>query len=275
MNKIFNICILILVILIIFQICQFESYEDFVGDKNKLELINRINDKLVIINDKMNNFDNVKPIKSSAYQKLFETDIPEHLKKTRGASNLNRHVFDISQQSQDSKIKNMDNEVDKLTTLFNNELPKDTNLNKIKSITSHIDGKNLNLIDRGEYHAIPVNNGCLFVINNDTGIVDYDITNINRTDKHKYCLADNKQQQFRMSKIDNLDDYKKIVGSSINDRPMDDNMVEYPFYSLQPRDDKLKHMCLQSETNNITIQPCNYNKKQRWKGNNFKKPCHL
>lgn len=240
--------------------------------RDKMELIGSINDKITVINDKMNRFDNVKPVKSTAYRNLFETDIPEHLDKERGSTKLSRHVFDVSQQTQDSIMDRMTNEVDKLTKFFNKELSL-SDSKKIQSITSHTDGKNINLINRGKFHSIPINNGCLFVINDETGEVDYDITNVSRQDKNKICLSNNRDQHFKLNKIENLEAYQKLVGSPVIDRPIDYETIEYPFYTVQPRRKKFNNMCLQSERDSVTLQPCNFNEKQRWGGNQFTKPC--
>ena len=240
--------------------------------RDKLELIGSINDKITVVNDKMNRFDNVKPVKSTAYRNLFETDVPEHLKKERGSTKLSRHVFDVSQQTQDSVMNRMDDEVNKLTNFFNKELSLNES-KKVQSITSHTDGKNLNLINRGNFHSIPINNGCLFVVNDETGEVDYDITNVGRQDGNKICMSNNTNQHFKMAKIENLEGYQELIGSPVIDRPIDYETIEYPFYAVQPRKQKFRKMCLQSERDSITLQPCNFSKKQRWAGNQFAKPC--
>jgi hypothetical protein len=249
--------------------CQSESpLTD--AENLRMEMVNNINDKLTIVNDKMNRFDNMKPVRSSAYRKLFENDFPEYMEKERGSAKMNRQVFNVSQQTQNYNLNKMEDEVDKLTAYFNKELSL-SDKKEVKSITSHNSGMNLNLIKRDDHYSIPVNNGCLFVVDNESGTVDYDVSSIDRTDKNKICIANNPEQHFKLSKIDGLDGYQKLTGSPVIDRPMDNESVEYPFYVLKPR--KYEKMCLQSDNDGVTIQPCNFNKKQRWGGNEFTKPC--
>lgn len=240
------------------------------AENMRLQMINSINDKLTIVNDKMNRFDNMKPVRSSAYRQLFETDFPEYIEKERGSAKVNRQIFDVSQQTQNYNLNRMEEEVDKLSTYFNKELSL-SDKKDVKSITSHNNGMNLNLIKRDDNFSIPVNNGCLFVVDNGSGKVDYDVSSINRTDKNKICIANNPEQHFKLTKVDGLEGYQELIGSPVLDRPMDYETVEYPFYVLKPR--KFEKMCLQSDNDGITIQPCNFNKKQRWGGNEFTKPC--
>jgi hypothetical protein len=319
MNIYFGI-IIILVTLLIFQVCQIETYKDYKRDCNietfenenntnidelsdpltslnlgpsdmqitdnqkeenynlneeqlmKMKLLSDISNKLQIINTKMNTFDNVKPIKSNTYRKLFETDLPDYISKTREGANKNRIVYDISQQTQNNSLDKLESKLGKLNNFYSSEIKNlEKDENELGSITSHGDGKNLNLIKRGDYYSIPINNGCLFVVNDETGEVDYDITNINRTDKNKVCIDGNPQQQFIANKISNISGYKEIIGSSLLDGPVNSEDVDYPFYVLKPRNfDKL---CLQTEPDGITLKPCNFNKAQRWGGYQFNKLC--
>jgi len=315
MNIYFGITIIVLVILLVFQVCQIETYKDYTRDCNiehfenegeyelvlnegsenntnmqltdnekeenynlneeqlmKMKLLSEISSKLEIINKKMNTFDNVKPIKSNTYHKLFETNLPDYINKTREGANKNRIIYDISQITQNNSLDKLENKLNKLNDFYRKEIESvEKDEDDLGSITSHGDGKNLNLIKSKDYYSIPINNGCLFVINDKSGEVDYDITNINRNDKNKVCIDDNPQQQFTADKISNISGYKKIVGASLLDGPVNGEDVEYPFYVLRPR--KFNKLCLQSETDGITLKPCDFNKAQRWGGYQFNKPC--
>lgn len=245
------------------------SPEEIEMQNAKEELIQKINDKLTVVNDKMNKFDNIKPIKSSAYRHLFETDVPNYINKVRGAKNTSRSIYDISQKTQDAQINNMNKDFNRIYSALEKDLgSKDT---KINSIISHRDGKNLNLHQTGDYHMIPVNKGCLFVINNESGEVEYDVSNYSRTDKNKLCKTDNPEQHFKLLKVDKLNDYSEIIGAPLSNGPLTDvDNLEYPFYMLKPKNNEL---CLQSESEGIALQPCNYGKAQRWKGLETKKAC--
>lgn len=276
-------CIFVLTILTLLHVCQIETYEDFIDPTStvspisneddetlinaKNELIQKISDKLTIVNDKMNKFDNVKPIQASTYRNLFETDLPAYMNTVRGATATNRHIFDISQGIQNKTITNLTNKYNELNTRVNKDLEGDVPI--IKSITSHSDGKNINLIKSGDFHNISLNGGCLFVVNDTTGEVDYDITNYSRNDKNKICLANNPDQQFKLHKVEDVDGYKLLTNSSTNELPHYDN--EYPFYLITPKNNE--KLCLQTEDDGVSIQPCNLNISQRWKGFQINKTC--
>jgi len=295
-------------LLVIFQVCQFETYEtynnnileSFEGNSEtagaasiinsagtnvnnqynssdnmldekarKNEILLRISDKLAIINKKMNQFDDVKPIKQSVYRNLFEKQLPAYMDKNRGSKTINKHIFDVSQSGQDQDIKRLETNLDKLVSLYKNDLGEDDT--NIKSVKSHINGQNINLMGQGEYYSIPINNGCLFVVNDKTGEVNYDITNINRSDKNKICLDGQEEQHFKLQKIDNLAGYQEMVGSTLSDGPMDGNSVAYPFYVLKPRN--FENQCLESNDEGVHIEQCKYKKSQRWEGYQINRPC--
>lgn len=234
----------------------------------KANLLKDISDKLAIVNKKMNKFDEVIPVTQQTYRNFFEKQLPDYLDKNRNKLS-NKHVFDISQRGQDKNINELENKINNLMSQSNINLNSDPE--NIKSIKSHINGQNLNLINQGEYHSIPLNNGCMFVISDKSGDVDYDITNINRTDKNKICLDGHHDQHFKLNKIDNIEGYNKLVGSSVSGGPMDGN-VGYPFYVLQPRN--FKKYCLVSDSGGVHLEPCNYKKSQRWMGSEHNNPCH-
>jgi hypothetical protein len=338
MNIYFGITIIVLVILLVLQVCQIETYKDYARDCNiehfenddeakfvplksseintnidtsilssedpalalniiptgmelnnndnnnevnynlneaelmKMKLLSEISNKLEIINKRMNRFDNLKPIQSNTYRNLFETDLPDYINKNREGANKNRIIYDISQITQNNRLNRLEDKLGKLNDFYRKEIESvEKNENDLGSITSHGDGKNLNLIKRGDYYSIPINNGCLFVVDDKTGEVDYDITNISRNDKNKVCIEGNPQQQFTADKVSNIDSYKKIVGSSLLDGPVSGEDVEYPFYVLRPR--KFEKLCLQSEIDGITLKPCDFNKSQRWGGFQSNKQC--
>lgn len=265
-------CVFVLVILTLLHICQIETYEEFTSTNNisnadletaKDELIQSISDKLTIVNEKMNEFDEVKPIKPSAYRHLYETDLPEYVTKVRDA---NENIFDISQGVQNQRIKNLDNRTNQMMKYFDEQLDDNTQ-KPIKSIISHENGKNINLIQNGDFHNISINGGCLFVVNDETGEVDYDVTNFNRQDKNRLCLYDNPDQQFKLNKINDIDGYKEMIGSPVNETPNDDG--EYPFYMITPKN--FSSLCLKSENDSVSFQPCNYEKSLRWKGSEINK----
>jgi hypothetical protein len=277
----------IILCLMIFQVCQMESFDNYVIEtfevpppppelselepkRSKDELLGNIADKLAVVNRKINKFDDTKPVKAQVYRDLFEKQLPRYFETERGGASTGRHIFDISQRQQDNNIQKLETNIGKLVQDYDVTMSSSSD-QTIKSVKSHLSGKNLNLLNQGQYHSIPLNNGCLFVINNEDGDVDYDITNIMRTDKNQICMDDNKDQQFTLNKIDNLDGYQTMVGSQVANGPMDENISNYPFYVLKPRN--FDKFCLQTNSEGVHIEPCNYSKAQRWAGYKFRRPC--
>ena len=284
-----NNCLLLIISLVVvfflfLQTCQVKSYENFINDNNNTEnntnteiteedketKIKYLIDKLETVNQKLHKFDDSKPMRPTVYSRLFNKQFPNFMKKERG--NQQFHLFDISQMAQDSKIDNLDNETNQIITKYTQKYGWSTDP-PLKSIKSHVTGNNLNIIHvKDSLYMIPVNQGCLFAINEKTGDVDYGITEPTRNDKNRFCLSNNVQQQFVLVKINNETEYQKQITSDYLDAPLDAKNVEYPFYLVKPV--VAPHLSLVSDADGVHLTYTNYETNQRWGGFTFERPCH-
>ncbi len=249
--------------------------EQLSNEKELLELkkktIQRLTDKLKAVNIKMAEFEKIKPVKSNVYTNLFENQLPSYFKKHRSDSNLTNIYYDISQDIQDKRLENLETKFSQIKENAK-DIEPDKIVSNLGSVKSHLYGKTLNLINNpNNTYTIPINNGCLFVVDDGSGKVDYDITNFTRNDKNKICLPEAPSQQFILTKINDLDGYKKITGVNINEEPIDSEYITYPFYVIQPSG-KNTH-CLEIGHDGVHFEKCNNKKSQRWEGSNKSKSC--
>jgi hypothetical protein len=97
--------------------------------------------------------------------------------------------YDVSQDIQDKRLENIDKKIGNIAETVDGS-QSDGVVSELGSVKSHMYGKTLNLIHNpNETYTIPINNGCLFVVNNENGEVDYDVTNFARNDKNKPCCC--------------------------------------------------------------------------------------
>lgn len=161
--------------------------------------------------------------------------------------------FITPQITTQSSIANKINDLNDKLSLIEDKLKKDKILEPEKTTAQNIksldNGMELSVyydIDNALYN-ISINNGCLSTSNNNYMI--------------EPCKKGNIKQQFEMVNIFNDVEYAKNVSPIYESVNLSSENVNYPFVMMKSANNL---DCLTNNHGDISIQPCNISKKQRW-----------
>ena len=137
---------------------------------------------------------------------------------------------------------------------------------KIKSLKSIDSGTVLRLKDIGDdKKLVLLNNGCLA------------FSKVKRGGKDDYgyipCNHIDKEQQFRITKINNLDEYNDLLAQNIQPLIPDTHTnIIYPFYILQPI---ASEKCVTIKNDGLSIEPCSEENFIRFNGYMDNSDCNV
>ena len=235
-----NIILLLIFILTLFILCQYQSFRENFQNKG---LIQDINDSIYRTID--------IPSVVNAELNPTITDLVNQI------STRKDEVFNLKQNLQNQKIKRVtDQIVDLEKYIGRTELPRQ-NVKTIKSLDNGMDMSTIPLENRNQ--LIRVNDGCL--ASNATG--NYEI---------KQCDNRDREQQFKVvpiyspSRYDNNIEIGMAKLKEINNP----GRINYPFSMVKS---VANGNCLQNNYSRISVQPCQIKKSQRWQTHKEPKIC--
>ncbi len=164
--------------------------------------------------------------------------------------NMNSYAYDkdgVKLFNITNKLNLINNKINDLEKLSRSYQP--AKIREPKTIKSLQNGLNLGLTDTidGNYN-VHLNNGCLKVSTSG----DYKVVNCNPNDRtqkfeSKYVIGD---ANYNMFLINGLDKVK------------DSDNIKYPFNLIKSSN---TDFCLQNNHGNLTVEPCQVRKSQRWR----------
>ena len=235
-----NIILLLIFILTLFILCQYQSVRENFQNKGLIQDINdsiqRTIDIPSVVNAELNH---------------TITDLVNQI------STKKDEVFNLKKNLQNQKIKRItDQIVDLEKYIGKTESPRQY-IKKIKSLDNGMDMSTIPLENRNQ--LIRVNDGCL--ASNATG--NYEIRPCDNTDK---------EQQFNVVPIYSSSRYDDNIEIGMPKLKEINNTgrINYPFSMVKS---VTNGNCLQSNYSRISVQPCQIKKSQRWQPNNEPKIC--
>ena len=165
--------------------------------------------------------------------------------------------FEKDEKRHEEKIKRMNEKI--------NELEKErnsidlSNLRKINSIMSLGDGQSLSVknIEKDMYN-IHVNKGCLTVEEGGKKL------------GFKEC-SNSKDQQFNLHRINNDEEYNKVLSKTSSSKVDSNSGIVYPFDLIHPINKVNK--CINMKGNNLNIDECSDSKYYKWESSKGDKKC--
>jgi len=251
--------------------------ENFQGDKFITELSNLESELQTLIGDNNGVFD--------------KTLMDDFLKKIQNIItfysnplNKEKYKFQIDQALQDDNLKKLQTEYDVLKKQIGDIQVND----KIYSISNPNFGYKLNVepivVEEEEEENknsfnVYINKGCLQVSKTEDPETKETIL---LPEINKMCSPNDNKQLFRATQIKTLGEYngalkKNEKGDPLKQHKITANMLKYvptPFYVINPIDNDSKDECLTIDSNkNISVEPCNLGKYQRWNISNKHSSC--
>jgi hypothetical protein len=177
---------------------------------------------------------------------------------------LKSKTFDAYIYMQNNKIQKMRDELKLLQeTIQNNkkEIPA------IKSFKSMNNSQSFNIELYNDSNPNTSSEYPNYLIYGNNGCLEYEKQNGNDPSKwnFKSCDANNKNQQFVSTKIDNIDTYNSFINDETNkDRILRDNTSTlFGFNVINPID--AKDQCLQLNNDGLSVMPCSLDFSQRFR----------
>ena len=176
---------------------------------------------------------------------------------------LKSKTFDAYIYMQNNKIKKMKDELKLLQETIQNNKKEIPAIKSFKSMNNSqsfnvelYNNKNPNNSNKYPNYLVYGNNGCLEYENNITDGAKWNF---------KSCDANNKNQQFVSTKIDNIDTYNSFINSETNkDRILKHNTSTlFGFNVINPID--AQDQCLQLNTDGLSVMPCSLDFSQRFR----------
>ena len=176
---------------------------------------------------------------------------------------LKSKTFDAYIYMQNNKINKMKDELKLLQETIQNNKKEIPAIKSFKSMNNSqsfnvelYNNKNPNNSNKYPNYLVYGNNGCLEYENNITDGAKWNF---------KSCDANNKNQQFVSTKIDNIDTYNSFINSETNkDRILKDNTSTlFGFNVINPID--AQDQCLQLNTDGLSVMPCSLDFSQRFR----------
>tara|TARA_B100000029_G_C17319527_1_gene867532 strand:- start:92 stop:823 length:732 start_codon:yes stop_codon:yes gene_type:complete len=230
-----NHILLLILILILFIICQYKNTKD-----NFREDFEDLSQSLQDIETDINQLSYPQPTNDGEIASV----ISENIRRKAIQDNSN---FNVLYDLQENERGNLDNQISDLEKIVN-KTPR--HIPTIKSVKSLQNGTNLSVIPlQNKYHLIKLNEGCL------------SCDSINKY-RIKKCNPKDNKQYFRIHKINNKEMYNLNLHpgtSKITDKQNKD--IRYPFYLIGSTK---SNNYLQNNNNLLSIQPCDNKLSQRW-----------
>jgi len=188
---------------------------------------------------------------------------------------MNKVAFDTYIHIQNNKLKELDANINKLKKNIKSKV-----ISPIKGIRSM---HNSNILNVQEYsgpapttaiNSDVVNNSNnanypYYLLYGNNGCLEYEPSdkNISSSWNFKPCNSNDTKQQFKLNKINNIEQYNKPITNSINKnyKIKSDSTVNYGFYSVNPSNSF--DQCLQLNNDGISVMPCSMNASQRFTTN--------
>ena len=176
---------------------------------------------------------------------------------------LKSKTFDAYIYMQNNKINKMKDELKLLQETIQNNKKEIPAIKSFKSMNNSqsfnvelYNNKNPNNSNKYPNYLVYGNNGCLEYENNINDGAKWNF---------KSCDANNKNQQFVSTKIDNIDTYNSFINSETNkDRILKDNTSTlFGFNVINPID--AQDQCLQLNTDGLSVMPCSLDFSQRFR----------
>ena len=195
----------------------------------------------------------VHQLKNSNVGGTFDNAITQQLNDNK----FDDELYASRQQKQNDQLERIEDKIEQVKD-YKGVKVTDNDL-KIKTLKSVKDGTLFRLEEMaGEKKLVLMNSGCMAFSNHPSN---------NNLDEYGVmpCNIFNKEQHFKIKKIDNLDEYNFLLGINMNDTLTEEENknINYPFYVLQP--DK-SNKCVVSDNKSMTIQSCNKTKSSRYVG---------
>ena len=176
---------------------------------------------------------------------------------------LKSKTFDAYIYMQNNKIKKMRDELKLLQETIQKNKTEIPAIKSFKSMNNSqsfnvelYNNKNPNNSNKYPNYLVYGNNGCLEYENNINDGAKWNF---------KSCDANNKNQQFVSTKIDNIDTYNSFINSETNkDRILKHNTSTlFGFNVINPID--AQDQCLQLNTDGLSVMPCSLDFSQRFR----------
>lgn len=188
---------------------------------------------------------------------------------------MNKVAFDTYIHIQDNKLKELDANIEILKKNIKSKV-----ILPIKGIRSMNNSSIINVQDYSRPAPTTANNRYInssntnpnypyYLLYGNNGCLQYEPTNknISASWNFKPCNSNEPKQQFKINKINNIEQYNKPITNSSNKnfKINSDSTVNYGFYSVNPSNSF--DQCLQLNNDGISVMPCSMNTSQRFTTN--------
>ena len=244
-----------------------------------------ISDGFKDIKDIKENFDNLvlPPNMNNNELNDYVNSYNNNMSLLDDPNKLNKVAFDTYIHIQYNKINELQNNLATLQKNINKNKRLPTPIKGLKSMSN---AQMLNvepypdptLINNGQdisykgnnankypNYLIYGNNGCLQYTPQPTGIVVAGTNPVAPSWNFQACNANNPNQQFYTSQINNIDQYNSPITNSNNQNRIikDSKNVQYGFYIVNPS--AASDQCLQLNNDGLSVMPCTMEASQRFR----------
>ena len=240
-------------------------------NKSQLDLSTTITNYQQLLNVKEGFTDQITlPTNSNQELNIYVNSFNSAVALLDDPNQMNKVAFDTYIHIQEKKLRDLDVNIAKLEKNVKAKV-----VSPVKGIRSM---NNSNIINVQEF-AVPAatisNNSNVnypyYLLYGNNGCLQYETPSSNKSVSSTWnfmsCNANEPKQQFKINKINNIDQYNNPITNTNNKnyKIQSDSLTKYGFYSVNPS--IAYDQCLQLNNDGISVMPCTMNSSQRFTTN--------